>query len=247
MLCTWACSPALDRRDDLAHVDAVLDDGVARRHVLAARSCGRSGCPGCATRLDHAVLVHHPAGQFGAGLHALDHDDRDGVVRVVQNEMNHDCLLVWEQAVYFCGQRALRCSARSAWPGPSARPARPGCRAARPSSARLAAAGASLRSRRAGRCSGCAASFRIALQFASSPGPGSMVAASASSGLIAPSASAARRALASASLSGATLRRAERAADVHRRAQARGCSCPSGTGAARSPVASVAKLTLPLP
>ena len=45
MLWTCACCAGLDRRDHLADVDAVLDDGVADVHVLRAPPCGRAGCP----------------------------------------------------------------------------------------------------------------------------------------------------------------------------------------------------------
>ena len=77
----------LDRRDHLAHVDAVLDDGVARLPCPSARPCGRSGCPG-APRARSSVVVHDPAGERRAGLDAFDHDHRDGVARrrAIRNE-----------------------------------------------------------------------------------------------------------------------------------------------------------------
>ena len=80
----------LDRRHHLAHVDAVLDDGVAHRHV-AQRDlvADRDVLPG----VDHhgLVLVHDPAVERHAGLHAFHDDHGHGVARVVQYEMNH-CL-----------------------------------------------------------------------------------------------------------------------------------------------------------
>src|SRR4051812_49004677 len=78
----------LDVGDGLADVFAVLDDGVAvfdvfQRELVADRNV--------LLRLqrNRAVFIHDPAGDVLAGFHTFDHDHRDGVLRIVQYEMNH--------------------------------------------------------------------------------------------------------------------------------------------------------------
>src|SRR3954454_12508000 len=51
----------LDRRDDAAHVDAVLDDGLAHGHVLQRHLVADRDVL-ARTQLGEAVVVHHPAG-----------------------------------------------------------------------------------------------------------------------------------------------------------------------------------------
>ena len=88
-LCTCACSPTRDRRDVLPMSTPYLITVSPGLQRLDARACGRSGCRSSALILSVLVLVHDPAGQLLAGLHALDHDDADGVALVVHHEMNH--------------------------------------------------------------------------------------------------------------------------------------------------------------
>jgi len=82
----------LDRRDDLADVDAVLVDRVADGHVLqrdlvADRDVLRG------LDADRLVLVHDPGLELRAGLDAFDDRHRDGVLGVVQYDVNHSSLL----------------------------------------------------------------------------------------------------------------------------------------------------------
>src|SRR5262245_53226084 len=82
-----------DRRHDLADVDAVLDDGVARLVVLQSQLVADRDV---ALRDDADVLVvfHDPAGQLLAGLDPLDHDDAYAVALLVHYEMDH-CGTPW--------------------------------------------------------------------------------------------------------------------------------------------------------
>src|SRR6266404_853451 len=78
----------LDRGDAPADVDAVLYHGVfvlerLDRELMADRNV-RDGLD-----LDVLVLVHDPADHVLARLHALDHDDADGIVFVMHDKMNH--------------------------------------------------------------------------------------------------------------------------------------------------------------
>ena len=88
MLWTCACCALADRLHDLADVDAVLDDGVADRHVLqrdlvADRDVLR------ALERDRPVLVQDESGQRRSGLDAFDDHDGDRIVGIVQYAMNH--------------------------------------------------------------------------------------------------------------------------------------------------------------
>src|SRR3569833_553851 len=76
----------------LADVLAILDHGVAYRHVLH-----RDLVPDrdVLQRLDtdRAVVVHDPGIQFGSGLDAFHDSHRDCVIGVVQHNVNHRSLL----------------------------------------------------------------------------------------------------------------------------------------------------------
>ena len=77
-----------DGRHHTADVHAVLD----HRRVLRERLDGElvpDRDVGLRVHLDFPVLVHDPAGELLAGLHALDHDDADGIAFVVHHEMDH--------------------------------------------------------------------------------------------------------------------------------------------------------------
>src|SRR3954470_19007971 len=78
----------LDRRDRLADVDAVLDHGRAARERPDGQLVA-DGNVALGLDLEVLVLVHDPAIELLAGLHALDHDDADRVVLVVDHEMDH--------------------------------------------------------------------------------------------------------------------------------------------------------------
>src|SRR3954468_12767839 len=77
-----------NRRDDLADVHAVLDDGVAGL-VVAQRNLVADGNVVLRLDLDFLVLVHDPADKRLAGLDALHYDDAYAVALVVHDEMNH--------------------------------------------------------------------------------------------------------------------------------------------------------------
>src|SRR5688572_25425701 len=79
---------ALDRGDDFADIDAVLDHAVAglmvlQRDLVTDRDIALGGY------LDVLVVFHDPAAQRLAGLNTFDHDDADTVAFLVNHEMNH--------------------------------------------------------------------------------------------------------------------------------------------------------------
>src|SRR6266571_7704592 len=80
--------PDLDRRDDFADVDAVLDDGVTHIHIFQCDLVAKRDVLGAGQRYG-AVLVENQPGQGLPGLHALGDDDGDGIPGVMQNIMNH--------------------------------------------------------------------------------------------------------------------------------------------------------------
>src|SRR5215510_2992135 len=78
----------LDVGDRFSDVEAVLDDGVA-----PADRAGGELVPDrdVVERFDlqRRIVLHQPAGQLLPGLDALDDDDADGILLVVNQEMNH--------------------------------------------------------------------------------------------------------------------------------------------------------------
>src|SRR5262245_11384909 len=102
----------LDRRDDFADVDAVLDHAVAGLVILE-----RDLVPDrdIALRLDLDVLVvfHDPAGELLACLDAFDDDDADAVAFFVDNEMNHRGVIL-----FACSRVAASCRRSARFPRP---------------------------------------------------------------------------------------------------------------------------------
>src|SRR5688572_6053367 len=90
---------ARDGRDDLADVDAVLDDGVPRlvileRDLVADRDVAPGG------DLELLVILHDPAHQLLALLHALDDDDADAVALLMHDKMDHSAPRSWTRILF---------------------------------------------------------------------------------------------------------------------------------------------------
>src|SRR3954466_6600146 len=80
-----------DRRDHLADVDAVLDDGIAGPVVLE-RDLVTDRDIALRRHDDVFVVLHDPAGERLPGLDAFDDDDAHAVALLVHDEMNHTTL-----------------------------------------------------------------------------------------------------------------------------------------------------------
>src|SRR5438132_4226998 len=83
--------PGLDGSDDLADVDAILDDGVADIHILESDLVSQRNVLN-AGQGDRAILVEDQAGQRLSSLNALDNDDGDRILGIVKNTVNHALL-----------------------------------------------------------------------------------------------------------------------------------------------------------
>src|SRR5689334_7125474 len=77
-----------DRLHDLADVDAVLDHRIAGRHVIQ-RDLVSDRDVLAALECDGSILVEDQSGERRPGMDALDDDDRNAVIGVVQYAMDH--------------------------------------------------------------------------------------------------------------------------------------------------------------